>query len=264
MYREKKIYSGDMLEIEIYPISEMERRQPRKKKEKESAPKQKNLNDKNAKKHLIRLINNNFTDDDVSITLTYRNKDIPESEEEAKKDVSNYLRRLKHHRIKNKLPPLKYIAVIEYKEPEAGKRGVRIHHHIIINGMDRDIVEQLWTKGRANADRLKADDYGYEGLARYITKDPKGSKRWTQSKNLKQPTVKVNDFKYTKRKAEKLANAPDDSIQIEKLYQGYILNECKTSFNEINACTYISIKMRKIPGFRKKTRHPTKKRERDN
>lgn len=51
-YREKKIYSGDILEIEIYPISKIERKQKRKIKEKESKKKQKNLNDKNAKKQL--------------------------------------------------------------------------------------------------------------------------------------------------------------------------------------------------------------------
>ena len=34
IYREKKIYSGDMLEVEIYPISLRDRNQSRKKKEK--------------------------------------------------------------------------------------------------------------------------------------------------------------------------------------------------------------------------------------
>lgn len=31
-------------------------------------------------------------------------------------------------------------------------------------------------KGRANADRLQADEFGYEALARYISKDPQGKK----------------------------------------------------------------------------------------
>lgn len=40
-YREKKIYSGQVLEVEIYPISKEERKQPRRKKEKLTLPKQK-------------------------------------------------------------------------------------------------------------------------------------------------------------------------------------------------------------------------------
>lgn len=245
-YREKKIYSGKMLEIEIYPVSNKERKQKREKKEKVSAPKQKNLNEKNAKKHLIRLINTNFTDQDLAVHLTYTQEELPGSEEEARKDVVNYIRRVKHYRKKNELPPLKYIAVIEFKEPEQTNKGIRIHHHIIMNGMDRDIAEQLWGKGRANADRLKEDEYGYEGLARYITKDPRGSKRWTQSKNLKQPIIKVNDYKYSRRKVTQIAKCPEDRSQFENLYPGYIFTKCNTEVNDMTAGTHLYIKMRKL------------------
>lgn len=245
-YREKKIYSGNILEVEIYPITLQERKQPRRKKVKLSLPKQKNLNDKNAKKHLIRLINNNFTDQDLSVTLTYDEKNLPGSEEEARKEVINYIRRVKHYRKKNNLPDLKYIAVIEYKEREDNKKPVRIHHHLIMSGMDRDIIEQLWKNGRANADRLKADESGYEALGRYITKDPQGSKRWTQSKNLKQPIVQVNDFKYSRRKAEQLSNCQGDKDIFQNLYPGYLLNDIKVDVNEITAGKYLYIKMRKL------------------
>ncbi|SET56138.1 hypothetical protein SAMN05660297_02770 [Natronincola peptidivorans] len=245
-YREKKIYSGGMLEVEIYPISKNQKKQPRAKKEKLSLPKQKKLNDKNAKKHLIRLINTNFTDKDLAVHLTYIDKELPKSEEEARKDVTNYIRRVKHYRKKNGLETLKYIAVIEYKEKEEEGKEVRLHHHIVMSGMDRDIVEELWTKGRANADRLKADEFGYEGLARYITKDPRGSKRWTQSKNLKQPKVKVNDSKYSRKKIEKIVTSQEDKEFFTKLYPGYFLNSCKVDINEITAGTHIYIKMRKL------------------
>lgn len=246
IYREKKIYSGNNLEIEIYPITIQERKQSRRKKEKESLKKQKNLNDKNAKKHLNRLINTNFTDRDLSITLTYTDDNLPGSEEEARKDIVNYLRRVKHYRKKNNMPELKYIAVIEYKDQEEGKKAVRIHHHVVMSGMDRDIAEELWKKGRANADRLKADESGYEALSRYISKDPKGNKRWTQSKNLKQPIIKVNDFRYSRRKVEEIARSPGDKELFGRLYKGYFLNDCKVEVNDINAGNYIYIKMRKL------------------
>ncbi|RCX20916.1 hypothetical protein DFR58_101118 [Anaerobacterium chartisolvens] len=250
-YREKRIYSGQMLEVEIYPISPKQKKQPRGKKEKASTLKQKNLNDKNAKKHLIRLINTNFTDKDLAVHLTYTSEELPRSEEEARKDIANYIRRVKHYRKKNNLPSLKYIAVFEYKEKASGGREgkeppVRMHHHVIMSSMDRDAAEQLWGKGRANADRLKADEYGYEGLARYITKDPQGSKRWVQSKNLDQPTVKINNHKYSKRKVEVLARTPDDRQLFERLYPGYILNDCISQVNDITAGTHLYIRMRKL------------------
>lgn len=245
-YREKRIYSGDFFESEIYPISEKENRKSRKQKLKESRREQKNLNDKNAKKKLIRLINANFSNLDIVVHLTYQIKYLPRNSEEARRDVTNYLRRINHYRKKEDLPPLKYIAVIEYREPEEGKRGIRIHHHIVMSGMDRDIAEKLWGKGRANADRLQADEFGYEGLARYITKDPQGNKRWTQSKNLQQPVIKINDSKFTKRKVMELSRCPEDKNQFERLYPGYIFNECQVQVNEINSGTYIYIKMRKL------------------
>jgi len=242
-YREKRIYSGKFLEVGVYPISNKERKQSRKKKEKISSVKQKNLNDKNAKMHLVRLINTNFTNSDLAVHLTYADGSLPENEEEAKRDVTNYLRRIKHCRKKKGLPPLKYIAVIE-----AGQKGKRIHHHIIMDGkLDRDTVEELWGKGYANADRLKEDESGFEALGKYISKDPKGNKRWVQSKNLKQPTVKVNDSKYkSKRKVEELSKCPEDRQTFEKLYQGYIFTKCNVSVNEVTGDIYLYIKMRKL------------------
>lgn len=242
-YREKRIYSGNILEVEIYPISKIERKQKRKEKKKESVKTQKNLNDKNAKKHLIRLFNTNFTDKDLHVTLTYDEKNLPSSEEEARKDVTNFIRRLKTYRKREGLEELKYISVIEYKEQKEDKKAIRMHHHIAISGMDRDAVEAIWKKGRANADRLKADEFGYEGLARYISKDPKGNKRWTQSRNLKQPIIKVNDYKYSGRKVYEIARG-DKDILINN-YTDYLLNEYKQEINDITAGIHINIKMRK-------------------
>ena len=247
-YWEKKIYSGRILEVEIYPITLQERKQSRRQKEKISEPKQKNLNDKNAKKHLIRLLNTNFSDNDLHITLTYKDDALPKDEEDAKKDVNNYLRRIKRFLKKNELPELKYIAVIEYREGKNGKK-VRMHHHIVISGdVGRDNAEKLWKKGRANADRLQADEFGYEALARYISKDPQGKKRWTQSRNLKQPTIRVSDYKYSNRKVNQLATNQGDKTEFEKLYPGYIYTSYEVQINEVTAGTYIYLKMRKEDG----------------
>ncbi|MGL5479162.1 MAG: rolling circle replication-associated protein [Clostridium sp.] len=244
IYREKKIYSGDILEVEIYPITFKERKQKRSKKTKESLPKQKKLNDKNSRKHLIRLLNTNFTNKDLSVTLTYDNKNLPKGEAQARKDVSNFLRRVKNYLKKNNLPNLKYIGVIEHCDDE--EKRIRVHHHIIMSGdIDRDKVEELWGKGRANADRLKGDEFGFEALGRYITKNPKGNKRWCQSMNLKQPVIKVNDFKYSKKKVNELAKNQGERQAFERIYKGYAYRDYKVEVNEIVAETYLYIKMQK-------------------
>lgn len=241
--REKRIYSGDILEIEIYPISDIEKRKSRKEKRKESTKSQKNLNEKNATKKITRSINVNFTEDDYVAHMTYDKKHLPLTVEDARNDVKKYIRRLRYHYKKDNLPSPKYIAVIE--EPEKGKKKGRLHHHLIISGgLPRDKIEELWGKGRCNVDRLQPDEFGYEGLARYISKDPKGKKRWIPSRNLEQPKIEINDSKYTKRKVEKIANNPEDRYYFEKQYPGYIFNQCEVQLNEINGGWYLTIKMR--------------------
>lgn len=243
-YREKKIYSGDYMEVEIYPVSNYEQRQSRAQKTKLSLPKQQRLNDKNAKKHLTRLINNNFSKNDYHLTLTYSEKNIPTSAKEAAKDVRNYLRRLKYKRKKLGLDELKYIAVVE----SLGKDGrkARIHHHILIQGdMDRNEVEKLWNKGRCNSMILEPDEKGLSGLANYISKNAKSGKKWMQSRNLKQPTVLVNDYKYSKRKVEKLSRFGLPPRELEKIYKGWTISEAESSYNEIDGGIYITLFMRK-------------------
>jgi hypothetical protein len=219
-------------------------KKPRTRKLKESRKAQKNLNDKNAKKQLIRLINANFDNRDLAVHLTYDSAHLPECIEGVQRDVQNYFRRIKSHRRKQGLPELKYIAVMEYKDAELTDRGIRIHLHVVMSGMDRDAAEQLWGKGRVNADRLQADRHGYEGLARYIAKDPKGAKRWIQSKNLKQPVVTINDSRWSHRKVEQLSKVPDDRALLERLYRGFEFTEARPEVNPVTGEIHINIKMR--------------------
>ena len=109
--------------------------------------------------------------------------------------------RIKNFRKRNGLDELKYIAVLEYREATDDKRTkTRIHHHIIISGMDRDKAEELWGKGMANANRMQANELGFEELANYLSKDPRGKKRWSQSKNIVIPVPEIKDYKYSNKK----------------------------------------------------------------
>lgn len=246
-YRVKTIKSGEMLECEIYPIWKTGKKDNRREKKKPSREAQKNLNEKNTKKNVIRLINTNFISEDIWATFTYDNENLPDNPEQAKKDMQNYIRRLNRHIKKNNLPTLKYIYVTEYEEDEKkGKK--RVHHHIIMNYRDRNTAEEMWDKGgRTNARRLQPDDYGLEGLARYITKDPKNSKRYTTSRNLEKPKITIADSKMTKRKAEKIANDPNLASGIfQKLYEGYIFKDINIKYSDFVSGAYLYVRMRQM------------------
>lgn len=246
-YMVKTIISGSVLESEIYPVYEKRIDIPRKDKEKATKESQKNLNDKNAKKHFVRIVNTNFTQNDLLITLTYQDKYLP-TQKQAKKDITNYIRRLKRYRKKHNLPELKYVYVIEWVDEtdQHKSKKVRVHHHIIINKMDRNAAEDLWGKGRVEARRLQPDEYGLEGIARYMLKQPKGEKRWSGSRNLKQPKVYKSVTKLTKRKAEKLATNPEIAEIFESMYQGkYKYNDCSKYYSDIVGGFYLYCRMRK-------------------
>ena len=215
--REKKTDCANYREVDIIPrteAAEQAARGKRGKKRKVNAPKQKDLNDKNAKRYLVQLGNGNFHIGDLHTSCTYDAENLPETVEEAEKIVTNYLRRIAYRRNKLGLEPLKYILVTEYKYSKDGQCLKRIHHHIIMNGgLDRDDVELMWTKDRinwkktkdpeyrasikqmgwVNADRLQMNENGIEGLCKYIVKDPQGKKRYSSSRNLDRPETTRED-----------------------------------------------------------------------
>lgn len=246
-YVVKTIQSGDMLESEIYPVYEKRKDIPKRDKEKTTNEWQEKLNEKNAKKKYVRIVNTNFNKNDLMVTLSYQDKYLP-TEKQAKKDVVNYLNRIKRYRKKMGLEDLKYVYVLEFvDEAEQHKsKKIRIHHHIIMNAMDRDAAEDLWGKGRAEAKRLQPDEFGLEGIARYMVKDSRG-KRWYGSRNLDKPTERRAVTKLTKRRAEKLAVNENMHEEIfESLYSNkYKFNDCQTFFSDIVGGFYLYCRMRK-------------------
>jgi hypothetical protein len=134
--------------------------------------------------------------------------------------------------------------VIEGSDDAEGKR---VHHHLIMSEMDRDVAERLWGKGRANALKLQPDEYGLEGLARYIVKDPRGSKRWCSSKNLQEPVISVSDKKISKRRVELIAfDMERDAKRIfESVYKNFDFNDCFIKRSEFVSGAYIYTRMRK-------------------
>lgn len=248
-YRVKTIKSGPMLECEIYPIPHKSMNGKRAKKEKALRLAQSYLNDKNAKKHLVRLINTNFTKKDIWITLTYQDSRLPADLDQAKKDMTNYIRRLKRYAKKHNYPDIKYVYVTEYRDADSKKKK-RVHHHMVINFPDRDVAEELWNGGgRTQTRRLQPDDFGFEGLARYIAKDKSETtiKRYTPSRNLKQPKITIADSKVTRRRAEKIATDENMAHEtFEKLYPGYNYKDMQVKYSPYVSGAYIYVRMNQI------------------
>ncbi len=121
--RQKTITSGPIREVEVA---------------------QKNLNAKNTRKRIVRLLNANFTKEDIWETLTYDNKHLPKDMKGAKHCLQNYLRRIAYWMKKKGLGELKYLYAIEYIDDG---EEVRIHQHVVMNFPDRDVAEKLWKGG---------------------------------------------------------------------------------------------------------------------
>ena len=244
MIREKNIISGMMYEAEFYPVFKNGRRVPeRAKKKNASSEEQANLNDKNARKKLVRLVNANFGKNDIVVHGTYRDEEMPKNEGECRRDIQNYIRRVKRYRKKQGLAAMKYIYVIESKVHK--KTGlVRFHFHMIMNKMDRDKAEEMWPHGDwTNADRLQPNEKGCEALAKYLIKHPEGSKRWAQSKNLKKPQVlKPKDDRISHRYLKRLCEERiDDRAYWEKRYKGYRFIEANAQYNSYNGSWYLNV-----------------------
>ena len=184
---QKKIYSGDVYECEVFfSPREIGKKYIRGCNQNMSPEEQQKVNLRYAQKKLSRLINCNFSEGDLFITLTHRER---VDYKDAKAELIKYLRKVRRWRIKNNLPELKYISVTESKEK-------REHHHLIMNEMDPKAAMELWEQGRSMISKLEKGGE-YNGLANYITKEPveEHKKRWSQSRNLQKPKVSVQKIK---------------------------------------------------------------------
>ena len=245
-YRVKTIRSGKMLECEIFPIWSTKAIQDIAKKATSSLA-QANLNDANAKKAIVRTVNTNFDENDMWLTYGYDDKHLPETEEQAHRDIVNCLNRIKIRRKKLGLPPLRYVYVTEFVTPDDDP--VRCHHHIVMSGdMDRDEIEKIWKcGGRTNSRRLQPDDFGLTGLAKYISKTSrKGKKRWGCSVGLKKPKITSADHKITKRQVEKIASNENAAPALfEKCYPGYKFLDIQQNQSEFVPGAYLYVRMKK-------------------
>lgn len=236
-YREVRYDCGEFLDVEFFPV--YKKSKSRRSRFNPTSEGQKLLNQKRSQRRLTRLIHANFTSKDYALHLTYSDIFMPESEDIAKKNVQNFLRRLKRLYQKSGVE-LKYICVTE-----KGKKSARLHHHLIISGgVLRDEVEKVWKMGRANTKRLQFDDNGVAGLSYYVSKQALFYRRWNGSKNLVDPDVSQNDYRYTRKTAHNLCRYEDKDL-IMSLYPGYTLSSIEFMESDIGGEFYGFLRLRK-------------------
>lgn len=225
----KKIWAGDVYEVEeFYSPRTIGKKYERGRRENLTSEEQAKRNLQIARKKLTRIINANFAGKDYFVLLTYA---AEVAVEEARKLLANFLLRLKRYRKKNGLSELKYVAVTETQG-----RNNRVHHHVVMNAFDGlsmkeglEILIEKWGHGTVLVKQLQKNQKDNR-LASYITKEniQKGAKRWSSSRNLKKPKIKIEKVKETKRKT--LLRPP-------KGYQTVVMTE--DFFEEIGWVRYL-------------------------
>lgn len=287
-HRAKMIICAAYGELDIIPRTEKADETAKMKrgdKKKVTEPKQKDLNDKHARRYFLQLINGNFNIGDIHISLTFSDEHLPESQEEGERIVNNYLRRVAYRRMKLGLSPLKYVLIWE-----EGEETERLHFHIILNsgeGVGRDELEVMWSNerinwkkydkdpeyrrylmtkqfGYANADKLQFNENGLEALVLYLTKKQrkKGKKRWSSSRNLERPYMrKPAEKRFTRSQVEKMAGMPDSGKEIlERMYPAWQFVSVKAEYHDETGWSLYARMWRK-PKQQKKQKKPQKEEE---
>lgn len=241
-YKTRTIRCGEAVEVEAYPIYSRAYPDAARMKERiRSSRAQQRLNDRRAENHFRRKAEANFGRNDYFLTLTYRG--TAPTMEQAKRDFRNFIARINRRRAKKGLGPCKHMAVIE-----AGNKNGRAHHHVLMEGgLSREEIEDAWGKGFANCDRLKLDHEGLKGVCHYMLKAAgtearaKDQKRWSCSRNLKEPRITESVHKVSKRQAARIAQ--DAELQGEgimrKLFPGLELCELSVRRSDFLAGAYI-------------------------
>ena len=263
--RTRTIKAGPMVYVECYPVWDTRRAlAARKEAKKEAHAKaQAKLDAKNREKKVEYLTNNNFGAGDIILTAEYPLNQQPGSAEQAKRDIVNFLRRVKDAREKKGLPPIRYIYVTEWTQSE--KYGIRWHHHVIVSGdgMTREEAEAKWTdkhKGFCNSRRAQPNERHLSGFARYLTqnkldradRNPQGKAKgrtWGHSRGLKLPAESVADKKISIRKVGRVAETVEDFSRakeiFERLYPGCELLEVSAKRSEWAAGVYVRALLRR-------------------
>lgn len=133
---------------------------------KNTGEKKESRNIKQSALKLRRLINCNCCDNDLFVTLTY--KDNQEDIKLGKEDFKNFVKRWNYQRKKNNEKPLKYVYVVEFQ-----KRGA-VHFHCIffdVGYIKKKELSDLWGLGFVKVNKITHVDNVGAYVVKYMQKD---------------------------------------------------------------------------------------------
>lgn len=281
--RERTIEGGPYKLFSLYTRTfEQERaaKEPRGRKKAISSISKQRWNEHWSKKRAELKFYKNFGEGDYYGTWTHSNANMPKKPEDFKKDKDNVLKKL-HRLYKKEGYELKYMWFTSYQFSADEKYIQRIHHHIILSkGPNRDDVEGCWSKGsgknkrkigRTELDIIQPDEDGsLKSLAYYITNQEKWDartwknmqKRWSASRNLKEPTETTNDSKWSQKKLSEIGFSNDNGEEIIlAMYPGHkIIGEVYKRYDDERGW-YVTAELLQIEFSPKNKKRRKKKRE---
>ena len=278
-YRTKATEAGEFLYIRCYPLispkaaaeqsttlAELEERRRR---DRKLASRWNAWNNARRACELEQLVHAAFAPGDLHISCTYRTdeygcgRDAEFTREDAKRDVRNYIRRvrrlLKRHGCD--LDGFWWLAVTVTKKrmAEAARPWPESHHHhILMHGVPnalRNAVEELWTHGYCNADRMRDSQEGLSAIAGYIARqegsasgEGRGDKSYSTSRNIPRPQVRTSERALSRRRVARIAAEvrTEGREILETLYPEYrLVEDAKVDVSDFTAGAYIYAKLRR-------------------
>ncbi len=192
-YIERRVYAGKTVEVKRYHTrNQKSKGQPRIRKE-PTTEERKEANLRQCEEKLRQKLNENFSENDLLVTLSYRkeNGNKTRTVEQMREDKRLFLRKLrKCYRDAGKELKFAYV-------PEIGPLGSR-HHHIVLSGIDPKIIKDCWPFGFVDFKYLEKSG-NYKKIASYFIKYSEktfrtvgrlAGQRYSCSRNLREPKVK--------------------------------------------------------------------------
>lgn len=266
--------AGRSLEVVCYPITRISREAKREARRRQTSPAMARINARNTERHIMRLVEANFTPAAVVVTGTYAypvedfgmcdlkelsaiygERKLPWEMERVRMDVRNWLGKLRRWVTKAGGRPgdFKWLVRIEEgKDPPGVGLPPKYHFHAIVEGpgLDRAVAQAKWEErhGRCHCDMLALEDGGAARLAKYFTKQKSGGRWWSHSRNLKIIRPTVSDRRMSRRRMARVAeDVRRNGREIfEKLYPGYRVVELpEPRYSDYVTGAYIYCRMRR-------------------
>lgn len=150
-----------------------------------------------ARERVRRLVNSNFKDSDLFITLTFRDGIIDDLKDVKKCNnfFKKFIQRFRYHYGGD----FKYLAVIEFQDKN-GRGAVHYHMLVDLEYIDKEYFEhEIWKGGYTFLRNIKGVDNIGAYMVKYMTKNIndkrlKGEKSYLASRNLKKPEVIIGEY----------------------------------------------------------------------